>query len=183
MISPLWSCVIASTLSSKTAFAHSRAQAFQNLPFSAFAPNQAWLEATLVRARPDRLDPAAALRRRPRHLRTQAAAARRRTTHPTRASPHAAPPGRLALGRRDRPSVQAPRRDQRLIRSAHVPTTTDRPAARRARPTRAHRARPRPPAPTAPLQRPRQDLTTHGRTRTHRHDPARVTSTHAATVY
>ena len=89
-----------------------------NLPFSAFAPNQAWLEAALCAPRSDRLDAATALRRRARRLRTQAAAlpaaARRRPPHPPRPPPHAAPARRLALGRGHREGVQAPRRAARL---------------------------------------------------------------------
>ena len=116
-----------------------------NLPFSAFAPNQAWLEAALGRPRPDRLDPAAALRRRARRLRTQAAAlpaaARRRPPHPPRPPAHAAPARRLALGRRRREGVQAPRRAARLSR---------RPPPRPPPDARGHR----PPLPAATDQAP-----------------------------
>src|SRR5271166_1830304 len=64
------------------------------------------------------LDPAADPRRRAQNRRTQAAAlphpSRRRTDHPPRPPQHPAPARRLALGRSDPQSVQAPRRPARL---------------------------------------------------------------------
>ena len=135
-----------------------------NLPFSAFARQPGVAGSRARRARPHRLDPAAALRRRPRRLRAQAAAlpaaARRRAPDPPRPPPHAAPPGRLALGRRDRPSLQAPRRAARLTASRAPITTIAQPRDQRAitachrRARRPHHRPPRPPERT-PHRRPR----------------------------
>ena len=105
-ISPPWRPATAPTRSSKTASASSRAPAWRNLPFSAFAPNQAWLEAALCAHDLTVWTQAAAVRRRAPRLRAQAAAlpaaARRRAPHPPRPPAHAAPARRLALGGRHR---------------------------------------------------------------------------------
>jgi hypothetical protein len=47
-ISRPWRPATAPTRSSRTASANSKSTGLSNLPFSAFAPNQAWLEAALV---------------------------------------------------------------------------------------------------------------------------------------
>ena len=127
MIWPPWNSDTASTPSSKIASATLKSTGLSNLPFSAFAPNQAWLEAALVAhdltvwtqlllfdgdhpvCEPKRL------RYRLLHVAG--------TPHPPRPPAHAAPAGRLALGRRHRPSVQAPRRAARLT-ARPSPTTT-----------------------------------------------------------
>jgi hypothetical protein len=82
------------------------------LPFHSFDDNAAWFEARPLRARRDGMDTAALPGGGAPHLRTQTTALpdppRRRPPHPPRASPHASPPRRLALGRRDPARVRPP---------------------------------------------------------------------------
>ena len=95
----------ASTRSSRTASATLKAPACPTCPSPRSRPNGV-ARAALCAHDLTVWTQAAALRRRARHLRAQAAAlpaaARRRAPHPPRPPAHAAPARRLALGRRDR---------------------------------------------------------------------------------